>query len=189
MKLVFIYGAPGVGKLTTAQALATLTGFRLFHNHQSFNLVKSIFDFPSAPFLELLGTIRLATLDAAARAGTPGLVFTFVYAAPHDDRFVAQVVDVVERHGGEVLFVRLSCDADTQEQRVVAGERQALGKLASVDSLRAMMKRWNVTAAIPFGRTFDIDNSTLAADVVARRIAAHFSLPVRMDADRGGIRA
>jgi hypothetical protein len=111
----------------------------------------------------------------------PGLVFTFVYAAPEDDWF--------ERHGGEVLFVRLSCDAAVQEQRVVAGERQALGKLASVESLCAMMKRWNVTTVIPSRPAFEIDNSTLAADVVARRIAAHFSLRVRLDADRGGIRA
>lgn len=35
MKLV-IYGMPGVGKLTTAKALATLTGLRPFHNHLSF---------------------------------------------------------------------------------------------------------------------------------------------------------
>ena len=38
MKLVFMYGGPGVGNLTTAQALAALTGFKLFHNHLSFNL-------------------------------------------------------------------------------------------------------------------------------------------------------
>jgi len=47
VKLVLIYGAPGVGKLTTAQA---------------------IFDFPSPQFLELAGTIRLAAFEAAARA-------------------------------------------------------------------------------------------------------------------------
>ena len=42
MKLVVIYGAPGVGKLTTAKALAELTGFRLFHNHLSFDLVSAV---------------------------------------------------------------------------------------------------------------------------------------------------
>ncbi len=33
MRLVFIYGPPGVGKLTVARELAALTGFKLFHNH------------------------------------------------------------------------------------------------------------------------------------------------------------
>ena len=186
MKLVFIYGAPGVGKLTTAQALAALTGFKLFHNHLSFNLVKAIFDFPSAPFQALAGTIRLATLEAAARAQMPGLIFTFVYAAPEDDAFVGQVVEAVEKYEGQVLFVRLSCDTATHEQRVVAGERLALGKLTSVESLRGALAHWNLTAAIRVRETLEIDNSTLTAEAVARRIAAHFSLP--MLGDKGGAR-
>jgi len=33
MKLVFIYGPPAVGKLTVANALAKVTGFKVFHNH------------------------------------------------------------------------------------------------------------------------------------------------------------
>ena len=74
--------APGVGKLTTAQALAALTGFKLFHNHLSFNLVKAIFDFPSAPFQALAGTIRLATLEAAARASKEKLEKSGAYKRP-----------------------------------------------------------------------------------------------------------
>ena len=177
MRLVFIYGAPGVGKLTTARALADLTGFKVFHNHLSFNLVKSVFDFPSTPFWELAGTIRVATLQAAARAGLPGLIFTFVYAAPDDDRFVRQIVQAVEQHGGEVLFVRLSCNAATHEQRVVAAERAALGKLATVESLRGALARWTLTTAIPDRKALEIDNSALTAEAVAHRIAAHFALP------------
>jgi adenylate kinase family enzyme len=34
VKLVVIYGAPAVGKLTTARALAALTGFKLLHNRK-----------------------------------------------------------------------------------------------------------------------------------------------------------
>ena len=92
MKLVFIYGMPGVGKLTTAKALATLTGIRLFHNHLSFDLVKAIFDFPTPPFGRLAETVRLATFEAAAREGLPGLIFTCVYAAPEDDGFVEKTI-------------------------------------------------------------------------------------------------
>ena len=67
MKLVVIYGAPGVGKLTTANALAVLTGFKVFHNHLSFELVRAVFDFPTPPFLRLLEAIRLAAFEAAAQ--------------------------------------------------------------------------------------------------------------------------
>jgi hypothetical protein len=51
---VFIYGAPAVGKLTTAREVAGLTGFRLFHNHVAFDFAKSLFDFPSPPFRQLM---------------------------------------------------------------------------------------------------------------------------------------
>jgi broad-specificity NMP kinase len=33
MKLVFLYGRPGVGKLTIARRLCERSGLRLFHNH------------------------------------------------------------------------------------------------------------------------------------------------------------
>ncbi|HET9923983.1 MAG TPA: hypothetical protein VFS98_07675 [Methylomirabilota bacterium] len=65
MKLVVIHGAPGVGKLTTARALAALTGFRVFHNHLTFDLAKAIFDFPTPPFVRLAAAVRLATREGA----------------------------------------------------------------------------------------------------------------------------
>lgn len=44
MQLIFIYGPPAVGKLSVANALAKLTGYRVFHNHLTIDLVRSIFD-------------------------------------------------------------------------------------------------------------------------------------------------
>ena len=38
MKLVFIYGLPGVGKLTVAKELSIITGYKLFHNQCSLKL-------------------------------------------------------------------------------------------------------------------------------------------------------
>jgi chloramphenicol 3-O-phosphotransferase len=179
VKLVVIHGAPGVGKLTTARALAALTGFRVFHNHLTFDLAKAVFDFPTPPFVRLAETVRLATLEAAAREGLPGLIFTFGYASPEDDGFVERVIQVVERHGGALAFVRLYCDTATHEQRILGDERRRFGKITSVESLRGALARWNFAAAIRAGETLEIDNSTLEADEVARRIASHFSLPVR----------
>ena len=39
MKLVILYGPPGVGKLTVGRELAARTGFKLFHNHLTVDLV------------------------------------------------------------------------------------------------------------------------------------------------------
>jgi len=179
IKLIFIYGMPGVGKLTTARALSTLTGLRLFHNHLSFNLVKAVFDFPAPPFARLVETIRLATFEAAAREGLPGLIFTCVYAAPDDDAFIEKTIDVVERHGGEMAFARLYCDPTINYQRVIAEDRHALGKITTVESLRRWQTRWRLDAAIPFRESLEIDNSTLDPEASARRIASHYSLLIR----------
>ena len=176
MKLVFIYGPPGVGKLTTAKALAELTGFRLFHNHLSFDLVKAVFDLPTPPFHRLSETIRLATFEAAAREKMRGLLFTFVYAAGEDDAFVGRVVQVMETHGGQVLFVRLHCDRTTHEGRVTSKERKRLGKIADAENLRGALKRWNLEATIPFGETLQIDNSNDEPAAAARQIAERFAL-------------
>lgn len=100
-------------------------------------------------------------------------------ASPDDDAFLQRVIDVVERHGGELAFVRLSCDPVTNEQRVAADDRREFGKITSVESLRKMVARWNCGAAIPFRESLEIDNSALGADAVARRIAIHFRLPMR----------
>ncbi len=178
LKLVVIYGAPGVGKLTTAKALAVLTGFRIFHNHLSFDLAKAVFEFPTPPFARLMETVRLATFEAAAREKLPGLIFTFGYASPEDDPFVARMIQVVERRGGEPALVRLSCDAAAHEQRVLSEERQRFGKITTVERLRDALTRWNFAATIPSRETLEIDNSSLTAEEVARRIAARFSLPI-----------
>ncbi len=67
MNLIFIHGSPAVGKLTVARELAKLTGFRLFHNHLTVDLVSSIFDFGSEPFVLLREQIWLAAFAEAAR--------------------------------------------------------------------------------------------------------------------------
>jgi hypothetical protein len=179
VKLVVIHGAPGVGKLTTARALAALTGFRVFHNHLTFDLAKAVFDFPTPPFVRPAETVRLATLEAAARERLPGLIFTFGYASPEDDAFVERMIRAVEGHGGELAFVRLYCGAATHEQRILAEERRRFGKITSVEALRGALARWNFAAAVRPGETLEIDNSVLEADAVARRIASHFALPLR----------
>lgn len=179
MKLIYIYGMPGVGKLTTAKALSTLTGLRLFHNHLSFNLVNAVFDFPTPPFGRLAETIRLATFEAAAREGLPGLIFTCLYAAPEDDVFIEKTIEIVERHGGEVAFARLYCDPMINERRVIAEDRHVFGKITTIESLRRLQARWRLDVAVPFRESLEIDNSTLAPESAARRIAGHFSLPTR----------
>jgi hypothetical protein len=77
MKLIFIYGSPAVGKLTVAKELASITGYKISHNHLTFDLASSLFDPFSRPFGVLCEELRLKTFEIAARCGLEGMIFTF----------------------------------------------------------------------------------------------------------------
>ena len=67
MRLVFLYGPPGVGKLTVASALSALTGYRLFHNHLNVDLVTAIFPPSTEAWNRPAHRIRLDVFGEAVR--------------------------------------------------------------------------------------------------------------------------
>ncbi len=132
MKLIFIYGLPATGKLTVGGELATMTGYRLFHNHAVVDLLLSVFDFGSPPFVELREDIWLSVFEQACRSGLPGLIFTFAPEGTVRPGFVAEVKSTIAREGGEVDFVELVCPLTELKKRIDSPSRLAYQKLASV---------------------------------------------------------
>jgi len=61
--LVVLVGPPAVGKMTVGQALAARTGMRLFHNHQTLDLVFRFFPFGTPPFQRLVAEFRRLIFD------------------------------------------------------------------------------------------------------------------------------
>ncbi|MFN2515046.1 MAG: shikimate kinase [Pyrinomonadaceae bacterium] len=137
MKLVFIYGAPAVGKLTVARELAELTGFRLFHNHLTVDLVGALFAFGSEPFVLLREQIWLSTFREAAKHNV-SLIFTFNPEATVSERFIQDAVDVVEKSGGRVIFIELTCAQEELERRIEEPSRRKFGKLGSIKQYRSL---------------------------------------------------
>jgi hypothetical protein len=54
MKFIVVFGPPAVGKMTVGYELEKLTGFRLFHNHMTIELVLNFFDYEQPQFHRLL---------------------------------------------------------------------------------------------------------------------------------------
>ena len=137
MELVFIHGPAAVGKLTVARELADLTGHRLFHNHLVVDLVASLFEFGSQPFVELRERIWLEAFRAAAEDDT-SLIFTFNPEATVRPEFIGQTAEVMAGSGGRLAYVALSCAEAELERRIESPSRADFGKLDSLARYREL---------------------------------------------------
>jgi broad-specificity NMP kinase len=176
MKLIFLHGMPGVGKLTVGTELAKLTGFKLFHNHMTVDLVSSLFQFGSQPFVELRERIWLDTFAQASAAELEGLIFTFAFEKTVPDGFVARVVSTVERNGGEVIFVRLQCEPNELEKRITNPARQKFGKLTSLDLFKELNGDGVFDTLENVPDRLEIDTTEVGPAETAKRIATELKL-------------
>jgi hypothetical protein len=137
MNLIFIHGAPAVGKLTVARELARLTGFRLFHNHLTVDLLSAVFEFGSEPFVTLREQIWLSVFREAAQQKV-SLIFTFNPEATVREGFIQDAIETVESAGGKVIFVELHCSSEEAERRLENPSRGQFGKLRSVGQFKEL---------------------------------------------------
>jgi hypothetical protein len=133
MRLLFLYGLPATGKHTVAQHLASLTGYKLFHNHLAVDLLLSVFDFGTQPFVELREQIWLSVFERAAATDLPGLIFTFAPERTVRPTFIPAALDTLSRHNATVDFVELTCPLPELHQRLDNPSRQRFQKLTSTE--------------------------------------------------------
>lgn len=176
MKLVFIYGPPATGKYTVGKELAKITGFKLFHNHLTHDLIESLFDFEDEIFQKLSEKYRLDLIETAAKYGIKGVIFTFCYAKGVDEKFVKKVIEAVENHGGKIHFVQLYSDKKELYKRVMLPSRKQLNKIKARRTLKKSLSKWKLFSKIPFVSSLSIDNTNVSAKKTASRINSHYSL-------------
>ncbi|MBA2495414.1 MAG: hypothetical protein H0V31_12055 [Acidobacteria bacterium] len=175
MKLIFIYGAPAVGKLTVAGEIARQTNFKVFHNHLSIDCIEPVFEFGTKPFWKIVDLIRVETVAEAARVGQ-NLIYTFCYAKDFDDAHVAKITKAIEDNGGEVCFVLLVCEKSELEKRVLEKSRLKFNKANNLEILHEILEKYDLFSPVPERESLVIDNMNLSPETVANQIIKHFEL-------------
>ena len=176
--LVYLYGPPAAGKLTIAERLAELTGWRLFHNHLTVNAITPVFEFASPAFNEVLHRLRLDVFATAARSDV-GLIFTNNSAWSGQDartRFVTfadSAARIVAENGGTTRFVQITAPLAVLETRVADASRRAHGKLVDVRRLRELLATHDAAPLHPDDMI--VDSSDLTPEEAADRIAAELA--------------
>jgi hypothetical protein len=130
MRLIFIHGPAAVGKLTVARELAKLVSMPVFHNHLVVDAVGALFAFGTPEFIRLREEMWLAAFREAANAGQ-SLIFTFAPERTVRAEFIGETIATVERHGGRVVFVALTCSSAEIERRIESPSRAEFCKLKS----------------------------------------------------------
>ena len=78
-KFVVILGPQAVGKMTVGQELSKITGYKLFYNHMTIELVRLIFDYDKEVFKKINKKLRDEILTEFSKSNEKGIIFTFCF--------------------------------------------------------------------------------------------------------------
>lgn len=182
--IVFIYGAPAVGKYTTAKKLARITGFKLLHSHSVRDLVFEFFDYNRESingqkiwkffyfnFIEGVMKERcnviLTHTHAHNRVYSTGLSSL---------KFVQNIARLVKKNGGIFYPVHLTCEDNELFKRVVSPSRRKFGKGRTVKEMKWMLKIRDYKTSLPIKNNLIINNTRISAIRTAKIIKDHFNL-------------
>ena len=105
MKLIVLYGPPASGKLTVAKELSKLTGYNIFHNQLTVDLLTTIIPFGEGDFFKISDKLRLEMYNLAAK-NKVSLISTFCYDKKTDKKFINNMVNAYRNRKGQVHFVK-----------------------------------------------------------------------------------
>ncbi|QOR64854.1 AAA family ATPase [Cytobacillus suaedae] len=186
MKFVLIFGPQAVGKMTVGQELARLTGFKLFHNHMTIDLVSHFFDYGTKEGKRLVGLFRQEIFEEISKSNLSGLIFTYVWAfnMQSDWDYVKQVSQLFESRGGTVYYVELEADIEERLERNRSANRLE-HKPSKRDiewsdrDLKSSMEKYRLNSLegeIKYSNYIKINNTNLSASEVAGVIKDRFQL-------------
>ncbi len=134
MNIVYIYGAPAVGKRTVAKELANSLGYALFDNHADTSILTRFFTREDPAYWRMRKAIRTTVYQVASQENVNGMVLTGVHEK-QDEESIEQLYKELSALGVLIHFVHLVCSEKERKVRVQAEDRKDK-PLRTVESLR-----------------------------------------------------
>ena len=187
MKIIFLIGPHAVGKMTVGQALEKLTGFPLFHNHTTIELVHPFVSYGTPAGRKLVNQVRELFFKAFAESDGTGYILTFVWAfsEPGEREYIESVTRLFEEAGAELCWVELEAGIETRLERNRT-ENRLLHKPSKRDlafserNVAASHEKYRLNSLpgeMPEENYLRIDNTDLSAEEVAQMIFDRFVAP------------
>ena len=188
MKFVFITGPQAVGKMTVGQALAARTNLKLFHNHETIELVRPLLPLDRAEGWALVKDLRVSVFRHFARSGQEGMIYTGVWAfdSPSDKDYYEGIFALwrEECPETEIFVVELEADLETRLARNRT-ENRLLHKPSKRDmewsdkDVRATTEKYRLNSLpgeIAEANYLRLDNTHMSAEDAAQAIVERFGL-------------
>ena len=163
MQLVILYGPPASGKLTVAEMLSEKTGYKLFHNHLTVDLLKQFLEFGTPEFFEINQRMKLSILEACAKQKSSSLIMTFVYDRKTDGPYIENINKICNDHGVDLRFVQLSCQKEEVLKRVTGASRKNFKKVTTPENLEKYLQKGDFFSEINGYSNLKIDNTNIEA--------------------------
>ena len=188
MKFVLITGPQAVGKMTVGQQLAKITGLKLFHNHETIELVRPLLPLDRAEGWALVTDLRKSVFRHFARSGQEGMIYTMVWAfnEPGDRAYVDEIFALWREECPEVeiYIVELEADLETRLARNRT-ENRLLHKPSKRDlewsdaDVRGSDEKYRLNSLpgeIADANYLRLDNTEMSAEEAAGAIKGRFGL-------------
>ena len=161
MKIIFVYGLPGVGKLTVAKELVKQTKLKLFHNHMVLDLIIDVFGREVRPIVQLREEIWIKFFKQAVVENSEGLIFTFCFDKYLSKTFLKDIENAIKPHGS-IFFVELTCSDEALKKRLQSFSRTGQNKMRDFDDLKRQMKDKSLYIPVLKRNVLKIDNTNVA---------------------------
>ncbi|MHA1915350.1 MAG: shikimate kinase [Promethearchaeota archaeon] len=187
MNFIILIGPPAVGKMAVGLELANYTGFKLFHNHMTIELVLNFFEFGSKKFNMLSNEFRRRIFEEVATSKLSGLIFTYVtdFNLESEKKYLEKISDIFRNQGATVFYVELEADLEERLRRNKGKLRMELkpskrDTKRSEEGLLSMEKKYimNSNETYPFffqDNYLKIDNTNLSTKAAAKKILEEFN--------------